>query len=79
MPKNLNKGGRAKKAKFPKRNAGVSLSPEVIEKLSALPAVTCGEWSKSYLIEQLLRNYLGMPADYNWFDLHLISQGRIVE
>jgi hypothetical protein len=43
------------------------------------PQVTSGEWSKSYLAEQLWRCYLGLPSDYDWSDLDLIAKKQILE
>lgn len=87
MPKRLpsqNKGGRLPdgspaKTANPKRNAGHALSPQVINAIAELPQVKSGEWSKSYLAEQLWRNFLGLPADYDWTDLQLIAKGKIVD
>jgi hypothetical protein len=56
-----------------------TLSPEVVEALSSLPQVKAGEWSRSYLVEQILRVGLGMPGDYSPDDLALIVQGVIIE
>ena len=58
---------------------GEPLSPEVVDAIATLPQVSSGEWSRSYLVEQLLRNYLGLPADYEWSDLELIASKRIAE
>ena len=87
MPKrhpSQHKGGRSldgspAKAENPKRNAGHGLSVEVIEAIAALPQIKSGEWSKSYLSEQLWRNYLGLASDYELSDLDLIVEGAIVE
>lgn len=87
MPKRLpsqHKGGRLPdgvpaKSDNPKRNANHALSGEVIDEIAKLPQVQSGEWSKSYLAEQLWRRYLGMPSDYEWSDLDLIAKGRVVE
>ena len=78
------KGGRSPsgtpaRSPFPKRNAGHALSPEVIEAIANLPQVRSGEWSKSYLAEQLWRNFLKLPADYNWGDLDLVAINHIIE
>jgi hypothetical protein len=56
-------GGLPAKSKSPKRNAGVALSQEVIDAIAKVPEIESNEWSRSYLVEQLLRNYLGLPAD----------------
>jgi hypothetical protein len=87
MPKrhpSQHKGGRSSdgspaKSSNPKRNAGHALSAEVIAAIDALPQVQSGEWSKSYLAEQLWRNFLKMPADYDWGDLDLVAIHHIIE
>lgn len=87
MPKRLptqHKGGRLpdgspNKTSNPKKNAGHALSQEVIDAIANLPQVQSGEWSKSYLAEQLWRNFLGISADYGWSDLMLISKKQIVD
>lgn len=72
------KNGRPRTYKYPKKNAGLSLSPEVLEALKNLPQVK-QEWTKSYLVEQILRNFLSLPADYDWSDLKRVSVGRVIE
>lgn len=72
-------GGRGVKSANPKRNAGHALSLEVIEAIANLPQIKSQEWSKSYLAEQLWRNYLNMPADYSSADLEIIAKGHILE
>jgi predicted DNA-binding protein len=61
-----------------KKNAGISLSIELIEALNNLPQVQ-SEWSKSYLVEQILRNYLNLPSDFDWDDLVRVARGRVIE
>lgn len=78
------KGGRLPdgtpaKVDHPKRNAGHALSSDLIEAINQLPQITSGTWSKSYLAEQLWRNYLKLPADHEWEELELIAQKQIVE
>lgn len=78
------KGGRSPngepaKVSNPKRNAGHALSPEVLDAIASLPQITSGEWSKSYLAEQLWRNFLKLPADYDWGDLDLVALRHVVE
>jgi hypothetical protein len=72
-------GGSPAKAENTAKNAGHSLSQEVRDAISSLPQVTSGEWSKSYLAEQLWRNYLGLPADFDWDDLGVVARGNIIE
>lgn len=84
MRKSLPKGGRLPdgspaKSSNPRKNAGLSLSSELIEAIATLPQVSSGEWSKSYLVEQVLRVCLGLDSYYEASDLDLVSQGRIVE
>lgn len=71
-------GGEPARSDNPKRNAGHALSQEVIEAIANLPQVQSGEWSKSYLAEQLWRNYLGLSADYDWSDLDIIAAKQIL-
>jgi hypothetical protein len=52
---------------------GVSFTPELIAVIDALPQVTSKEWSRSYLINQVLLNWLRMKADYDQSDLELIA------
>ena len=61
------------------KNAGHALTQEVREAIQGLPQISEKEWSKSYLAEQLWRNYLGLPADYDWADLEQIADGNILE
>jgi hypothetical protein len=61
-----------------KRNSGMSLTGEVLDAINELPQIQSGEWTKSYLAEQLWRNYLGLPTGYNTVDLELIAQGKII-
>lgn len=68
------------------RNRGVdsipmshTLSPEVVEALSNLPQVNSKTWSRSYLVEQILRIALNLPAEYSPEDLAVIVKGAIVE
>ena len=79
-----NKGGKLPdgspaKAKHPKRNAGHALPTDLLDAIDQLPQLTSGEWSESYLAEQLWRNFLGLPADYSQADLELIAKGHIIE
>ena len=79
-----NKGGRSPDgtpsiAPNPKRNAGHALSGEVIEAIAQLPQVQSGTWSKSYLAEQVWRNFLGLPADYDSGDLEIVRMRHIIE
>ena len=56
----------------PKLTRTYSLSAEVVAKVDAIAARS--DISASYLVEQCLRNWLELPADYASFDLHLISK-----
>jgi hypothetical protein len=60
-------------------NAGISLTPALKARLKSLPQVTQKEWSLSYLVQQVLANWVGEPADYDQADLDLIKQNHIVE
>lgn len=78
------KGGRLSdgspaRATHPKRNAGIALSAELLDAIANLPQIQSGEWSKSYLVEQLGRLWLNLPADYDNADLSLIANGEIIE
>jgi|GEM_PF-4131788 len=87
MPKrqpSQEKGGRLPdgtpaKSSSPKKNAGHALSPEVINAIALLPQIISHEWSKSYLAEQVWRNYLGLPSDYDWTDLEIVAIGKIID
>jgi hypothetical protein len=79
-----NKGGRLEggspaRAGNNAKNAGHALSEEVREAIASLPQITSCEWSKSYLAEQVWRNFLGLPSDYSWADLRLIAEGKVIE
>ena len=73
------KGGAGCKVKIKAVVAGVSFTPELLAVIDALPQVASKEWSRSYLIGQVLLNWLHLNADYDEGDLELIAQGRIVE
>jgi hypothetical protein len=73
------RGGAGLRAEIKVITKGVSFTPELIAAIDALPQVTSKEWSRSYLINQVLLNWLRMKADYNQGDLELIVEGRIVE
>lgn len=72
-------GGIPAKSANPKRNANHALSQEVIEAISEIPQIKSGAWSRSYLAEQLWRNYLKFSADYQQADLDLIADGKLLE
>jgi len=63
-------GGTPSKTISPKRNAGHALSSEVIAAIAALPQIESKRWSTSYLSEQLWRNFLNLPADYDLVSLY---------
>jgi hypothetical protein len=73
------RGGAGLKVEIKVVTKGVSFTPELIAAIDALPQVTSKEWSRSYLINQVLLNWLRMKADYDQSDLELIAGGRIVE
>lgn len=73
------RGGAGLKVEIKAITKGVSFTPELIAAIDALPQVTSKEWSRSYLINQVLLNWLHLKADYDGSDLELIAQGRIVE
>ena len=69
---------------YNRRNAGLSLSEELIAALDRIPQVSTpvaeGGWTRSYLVEQILRNWLNhseIPVDYDQDDLERVRQGRI--
>lgn len=65
-----------------KKNAGLSLSVELLQAIADLPQIKTPEdqdgWSKSYFVEQVLRNALSMPADYSSEDITAIANGSII-
>ncbi len=65
-----------------KKNAGLSLSKELLQAIADLPQIKTPEdqdgWSKSYFVEQVLRNALGMPADYSSEDIAAIANGSVI-
>jgi hypothetical protein len=72
------RGGRGIRVAAKFASAGHSLSPEVREKIASLPQVASSEWSKSYLAEQVWRNFLGLPSDYDAADLEMVRNGNII-
>lgn len=72
-------GGRCKRSPKKKRVVGVSFDPKVIATIDSLPQVTSGEWSRSYLLNQLAANWLSIPTDYEWSDLDIVRKGGVVE
>jgi hypothetical protein len=72
-------GGRGKKSTNPKQRVSFSLSRSTIDAIGALPQISSGEWSESYLIDQLLQSALGLPSAYDASDLELILRGHVVE
>ncbi len=79
--KTLNKGGRMKRSLKGKKAIvrGIAFQPEVLEAIDKLPQVLCGEWSRSYLINQLAANWLEIPSDYAWSDLDIVKREGVVE
>jgi hypothetical protein len=82
--KTLNQGGRQLGGKG-RRSLQKSVvrtivfRPEVLEAIDSLPQITSGEWSRSYLLNQLVANWLGLPADYEWSDLDIVQKKGVVE
>jgi hypothetical protein len=72
-------GGEASRTDDPKANAGWAVKRSVKNAIAEIPQVQSGEWSQSYLVEQVLLNYLSLPADYSWEDLRLIAKGIPLE
>ena len=82
--KSQGKGGRLPNSKMnktdnPSANAGIALTKEVREAIAQLPQVKSGQWSKSYLMEQVCRNLLGLKADYSLADLTIVFKGEVIE
>jgi hypothetical protein len=68
-----------------RRNAGLSLSEDVLAALDNLnqvkTPVSQEGWTRSYLVEQILRNWLDrpdIPADYDSDDLERVKRGRLI-
>lgn len=55
------------------------LTKELVDAIAALPQVQSGGWSEAYLIEVVLRVWLGLPADYDGVDLEIAKSGGVVE
>lgn len=82
--KTLNQGGRqigggGRRSSKKSIVKGVSFRPEILEAIDSLPQIVSGEWSRSYLLNQLSANWLGLRSDYEWSDLDLIKQGHTLE
>jgi hypothetical protein len=73
------RGGAGRSVEVKAVVAGVSFTPELLAVIDALPQVASKEWSRSYLIGQVLINWLGLPADYDCSDLDVVAKGGIVE
>lgn len=67
--------GQPKRGEQVAKNLGVSVAGEVSDGLKELSQKL--GWSKSYLTEQILRNYLELPSDYTWTDLELAKLGLL--
>jgi hypothetical protein len=50
-----------------------------VDAIAALPQVQSGGWSEAYLIEVVLRVWLGLPADYDGVDLEIVKSGSVVD
>jgi hypothetical protein len=82
--KSLNQGGRqlgGKGRRSSQRSivTGIAFRPEVLKTIDMLPQVLSGEWSRSYLLNQLVANWLNLPSDYEWSDLDIVRDGGVVE
>jgi hypothetical protein len=73
------RGGAGCKVKVKAIVAGVSFTPELLAVIDALPQVASKEWSRSYLIGQVLLNWLEVPADYDRGDLEIVAKGGILD
>ena len=71
--------GEMNRSSNPSQNAGIALTKEVRDAIASLPQIKSGEWSKSYLTEQIYRNLLGLSADYTLTDLDVVFNGKILE
>lgn len=71
------KAGQPRHYKLPKTTMGIGVSVELLEEIDSLPQLKV--ISKSYLVEQILRQFLGMPTDYSDEEMARISQKEIVE
>jgi hypothetical protein len=58
---------------------GITFRPEILDAIDALPQVLSGEWSRSYLLNQLAANWLNLPTDYEWSDLDIVRDGGVVD
>jgi hypothetical protein len=50
-----------------------------VDAIAALPQVKSGDWSEAYLIEIVMRAWLGLPADYDAVDLEIVKSGSVVD
>lgn len=71
------KRGQPRRGEKTAKNLGVSVAGEIEAGLASI-AQRQG-WTKSYLTEQILRNYLGYSADYSWTNLLLIRRDLLEE
>lgn len=63
--------GQPRRGEEVAKNLGVSVAGEVNARIQEVAQRQ--KWSKSYLVEQILRVYLGLPSDYTWEDLQLVK------
>lgn len=63
--------GQPRRGEEVAKNLGVSVAGEVNTRIQEVAQRQ--KWSKSYLVEQILRVYLGLPSDYTWEDLQLVK------
>ncbi len=65
----------------------IDLTPEVVDVIKQLSQIDPNHylksadddrWSIAYFVDQVLRNKLGLPTDYDECDLELILKNRII-
>ena len=65
----------------------LDLTPEVLDAIKQLPQIDPNHelkttdddrWSIAYFVDQVLRNQLGLPSDYDTCDLELVLARKIV-
>jgi hypothetical protein len=71
--KNLTRAGMGRPCKNLQR-ISLTLTPELLEKIDAI--ATWKECHRNYLIEQILRVAIALPADYSQFELEQILAQR---
>lgn len=60
----------------------IQISDRVLEEIRSLPQIKTSVdedgWTADYLIEQIVRNYLGIESDYDIHDIAMVLTKRIV-